>query len=214
MAKSEDAGFGSAQPLRMFPTVVWQAQLNPRLRGRLNARIRAKVDELRRGAGPLERGQAWQSSQVLHELEEFRELVETIRAATADALEYLRVGYGDFEITGCWANVNAPGAVHGIHSHPNNYFSGIYYVQVPKGGDTVSFHDPRIQTAILRPPVRELTADNADQVVVAVRSGMLLVFPSWLQHSVEANRGKRERISLSFNIMFSAYAENLSKPTW
>ena len=170
--------------------------------------------ELRRGAGALDQGQAWQSGHALHELEELRELIETIRAATAGALEYMRVGSTDFQITGCWANVNAPGAIHRPHGHPNNYLSGIYYVQVPKGGDTVSFHDPRAQTAILRPPLRELTADNADQVVVAIRSGTLLLFPSWFQHSVEANQGKRERISISFNIMFSAYADNLSKPMW
>ena len=170
--------------------------------------------ELRRGAGALDQGQAWQSGHTLHELEELRELIETIRAATAGALEYMRVGCTDFQITGCWANANAPGAVHRPHGHPNNYLSGVYYVQVPKGGDTVSFHDPRIQTAILKPPLQELTADNTDQVVVTIRAGTLLLFPSWFQHSVEANQGKRERISISFNIMFSAYAEKLSKPMW
>ena len=214
MAKSGDAVFESVHPLRMFPTVVWKAQLKPHLRSRLNEGIRAKLAELRRGAATLGQGQAWQSGHALHELQELRELMETIRAATVVALEYMRVGYTDFQITGCWANVNAPGAAHRPHGHPNNYLSGVYYVQVPKGGDTVSFHDPRIQTAILRPPLRELTADNADQVVVAIRAGTLLLFPSWFQHSVEANQGKRERISVSFNVMFSAYAENLSKPMW
>ena len=214
MAKSGDAVFASVQPLRMFPTVVWKAQVRPRLRSRLNARIRAKLADLRRGAGSLDQGQAWQSGHSLHEFEELRELIETIRAAAVGALEHMRVGYSEFQITGGWANVNAPGAVHRAHGHPNNYLSGVYYVQVPQGGDTINFHDPRIQTAILRPPLQELIADNADQVVITIRAGTILLFPSWFQHSVEANRGKRQRISISFNIMFSAYAENLSKPMW
>ena len=214
MRKSGNSVFESVQPMRMFPTVVWKAQVKPRRRSRLNTSIRAKLADLRRDAVALNRGQAWQSGHTLHELEVLRELVETIKAATVAALKYTRVGYTDFQITGCWANVNAPGAVHRPHGHPNNYLSGVYYVQVPKGGDTVNFHDPRIQTAILRPPLQELTADNADQVVMAIRAGTLLLFPSWFQHSVEANHGKRERISISFNIMFSAYAENLSKPMW
>ena len=38
-----------------------------------------------------------------------------------------------FEITGCWATVLAKGAVHKIHSHPNNFLSGVYYVQTRPG---------------------------------------------------------------------------------
>jgi ectoine hydroxylase-related dioxygenase (phytanoyl-CoA dioxygenase family) len=60
----------------------------------------------------------------------------------------------------------------------------------------------------------ELTAENTDQVVVSVKNGTLLVFPSYLQHSVDTNMSEEERISISFNIMFSSFTENLSKPLW
>lgn len=33
------------------------------------------------------------------------------------------------------------------------------------GADRINFHDPRPQAAVIRPPVVELTAENADQVV-------------------------------------------------
>ncbi len=78
----------------------------------------------------------------------------------------------------------------------------------------LNFHDPRIQAAIIRPPVTELTAQNTDQVVVKVRNGTLLVFPSYLQHSVDPNSSDEERISISFNVMFSSFTENISKPLW
>jgi hypothetical protein len=42
----------------------------------------------------------------------------------------------------------------------------------------------------------------------------MLVFPAYLQHSVDPNAGDQERISISFNIMFSSFTENLSKPLW
>ncbi len=80
--------------------------------------------------------------------------------------------------------------------------------------DTVNFHDPRMQTGIIRPPVTELTAYNTDQVVVQVVPGTLLLFPAWLPHSVDRNRSDRERISLSFNLMFSHYAERMAKLLW
>ncbi|HEY2928428.1 putative 2OG-Fe(II) oxygenase, partial [Piscinibacter sp.] len=74
--------------------------------------------------------------------------------------------------------------------------------------------DPRRQTGVIRPPVVELTAENTDQVVVRVRDGTLLLFPSYLEHSVDANASDAERISLSFNLMFSSFTERLSKPLW
>ncbi|MEJ7688836.1 MAG: putative 2OG-Fe(II) oxygenase [Variovorax sp.] len=60
----------------------------------------------------------------------------------------------------------------------------------------------------------ELTADNTDPVVVKVRNGTLLMFPSFMEHSVDANMSEEERISVSFNVMFSSFTRQLSKPLW
>ncbi len=53
----------------------------------------------------------------------------------------------------------------------------------------------------------ELTAENTDQVVVKVANGTLLIFPSWLLHSVDANASDGESISVGFNIMFPSYTK-------
>ena len=90
----------------------------------------------------------------------------------------------------------------------------MYYLQTQPEADTINFHDPRIQTSIIRPPVTELTGANTDQVVVEVTTGSLLVFPAYLQHSVGPNGSRQERISIGFNAMFSSFTENLSKPLW
>src|SRR5439155_25432433 len=103
---------------------------------------------------------------------------------------------------------------HRSHSHPNNYLSGAYYVRTNPGADTINFHDPRSQAAVIRPPVTELTAENTDQVVVKVTDGTLLLFPSYLEHSVDATGADEERVSVSFNIMFSSFAQELSRPLW
>src|SRR5437867_2002946 len=126
---------------------------------------------------------------------------------------FLKIGDEAIEITGCWASLNAPGASHRAHSHPNNYLSAVYYVRTSPGADTINFHDPRSQTGVIRPPVTELTNANTDQVVVRVKNGMLLVFPSYLVHSVDANASGEIRVSVSFNLMFSASAA-LSRPLW
>lgn len=157
---------------------------------------------------------AWQSAQNLHTLESFRGLVAYIQDNTVGILRFLKIGHDGFEITACWATINPTGAAHGVHSHPNNFLSGVYYVQTQTGANTINFHDPRIQAGIIRPPVIELAAANTDQVVVQVNNGTLLFFPSYLQHSVNSNKSHEERISLSFNIMFSSFTEKMSKPLW
>jgi uncharacterized protein (TIGR02466 family) len=129
-------------------------------------------------------------------------------------LRFLRIGSQAVEITGCWATVLARGAAHKAHSHPNNFLSGVYYVRTRPGSDAINFHDPRTQAGVIRPPVVELTAENTDQVVVRVTNGTLLMFPSYLEHSVDANVNEEERISVSFNVMFSSFTEKLSKPLW
>ena len=178
MEGTEQSPILESRAMRLFPTVVWRAEIRPDACRRINEAIVAKLAALRRGTAAPSTGRGWQSGHDLHKLDAFRELTESIDVTVRDVLDYLRIGEVAFQITGCWANVNAPGAAHGLHSHPNNFLSGVYYVRVPSGGDTINFHNPRSQTGILRPPVVELTADNTDQVVVRVGEGTVLLFPA------------------------------------
>jgi uncharacterized protein (TIGR02466 family) len=214
MTKQREAGFQDSDVLRMFPTFLWKAELRPEVYQPINELVLRTLGEFEAALGDLKPGESWQSDQGLHELDQFQELVGRIDEAAESVLDYLKVGHKGFNITGCWANVNAPGAGHHAHSHPNNYLSGVYYVRTHQGANTINFHDPRLQTGIFRPPVTELTADNTDQVVVKVKDGTLLMFPAWLQHSVDPNRSDCARVSISFNIMLSSYAETMSKPGW
>jgi len=47
-----------------------------------------------------------------------------------------------------------------------------------------------------------------------VGEGKLLVFPAWFRHSVPPNGSDQERVSISFNIMFSSFTETVSPPKW
>jgi uncharacterized protein (TIGR02466 family) len=204
----------ASEVIPMFPTLVWKFELHRQLHESIDASILRALSGLRHDLPPLAPAAAWQSVQTLHEREELRDLVACIERAAQGILRFLSIGASAIEITACWANVLSPGASHKLHSHPNNYLSGVYYVRTYAGGNTIQFHDPRMQTAVIRPPVTALTADNTDQVVVGVNNGTLLMFPAYLQHSVDANRSAQERVSVSFNLMFSAFPEQLSKPLW
>ncbi|HEY6002852.1 MAG TPA: 2OG-Fe(II) oxygenase family protein [Anaeromyxobacter sp.] len=200
--------------IRLFPSFVWKARLGNEDRAAVRAAILEEVSAQRGGAADPEPGQVWQSRHGLHRVPALEPLVRHLRLGIEQVLAFLHVGSAPFEITGMWVNVAAPGGAVRMHNHPNNFLSGVYYVQVHEGADTINFHDPRPQTAVVRPPVSELTAYNTDQVVVRVEEGALLVFPSWLVHSVDPNRSDRMRISASFNAMFSSYAETMGGPLW
>jgi uncharacterized protein (TIGR02466 family) len=214
MDKENNRWRETSDVMPMFPTLLWKTQLKAEFHEPLDAKILAVLERMKRDGPEPAPGRGWQSDQTLHERDEFRELVACINDMAKGVLRFLKLGYADFEITGCWANVLAMGAAHGTHSHPNNFLSGVYYVRAQPGADTINFHDPRVQTGIIRPPVVELTAENTDQVVMRVKTGTLLMFPAYLQHSVDTNRSEDERVSISFNLMFSAFTENLSKPLW
>jgi uncharacterized protein (TIGR02466 family) len=214
MVKERDPWIETSDVIPMFPALVWKIQINAELHDAMDAKILAALERIRHDLPKLGAGQGWQSEQTLHEREEFRDLVACVNNAARSVLRFLQIGYDAFEITGCWATVLSKGAMHKAHSHPNNFLSGVYYVRTHPGTDTINFHDPRSQTGIIRPPVVELTAENTDQVVVTVKNGTLLVFPAYLHHSIDANMSEKERISISFNIMFSSFTENLAKPLW
>ncbi len=212
MGDSGSAGFASSDVLRLFPAFVWKAQLAPEVFRPVNTAVHTLLVEL--AAGARAAGTLWQSGHALHRRATCAPLVRLIESAVGEVLEFLKIGRREFAITGCWANVAARGGWHRMHAHPNNFLSGVYYVQVQEGADAMNFHDPRPQAGVIRPPVTELTAFNTDQVVVKVAVGTLLVFPAWLPHSVDPNVSAAERISVSFNVMLGDLAEQLAKPLW
>ncbi|HEX6136081.1 MAG TPA: TIGR02466 family protein [Casimicrobiaceae bacterium] len=214
MANVRESWIETSDVISMFPTLVWQASLRPSLRDAVNARILRVLDALRRDLPPLASGMGWQSEQTLHEREELGELAACVGDLARSVLRFLRSGYDAVDITGCWATVLAQGASHRAHTHPNNFLSAVYYVRAEPGAGAINFHDPRAQADVIRPPVLELTSANTDQVVVRVASGTLLMFPSYLEHSVDANPSEHERVSVSFNLMFAAFARHVSKPLW
>ena len=141
-------------------------------------------------------------------------LVSCINHAVEGVLRFLKIGYDDFAITGCWANVNTKGASHRMHSHPNNFLSGVYYVQTDHGADTINFHDPRHQTGIIRPPVKELTRENTGSGRRQCNRRYAACF-SVLSPTLRGCERERHRsISVSFNVMFTSFTERMSKPGW
>jgi hypothetical protein len=66
----------------------------------------------------------------------------------------------------------------------------------------------------MTPGAHTVTEENCRDVTFPIKQGRIFVFPSWLLHSVGSTRGDGERISVSFNAMFSSFTEEFAAPKW
>jgi len=205
--------FAAPEMLPLFPTFVWKADLNPEEFQPLNAGILQALTGLGAPLTGLRPGENWQSDHGLQDNPAFQPLSEWVLAASTQLLNTLTISQ-PLIITGCWANVNAPGTGHRLHSHRNNYLSGAYYVQVQEGADSINFYDPKPQAGVIRPATSRPNEYNTEVAAVQVTTGSLILFPAWLQHAVDVNRSKNVRISMSFNLMFAQFGEAMARPGW
>jgi len=206
--------FQTKKTLPLFPTTIWSFQIPADSSGPINTRLRNKLDQLIAAApGQIPTG-GWQTEHDLHTLPEMEELNGYFMNAVNEAIRALSIKHKDVKITGCWANIGPPGSSHNVHNHPNNFLSAVYYVTVPQGGHRITFHDPRYQIHVLTPVFEKINEHNYVYVNSEVEEGLLLLFPSWLTHSVPVNTSNERRISISFNINFTDFTEQVSPPNW
>jgi uncharacterized protein (TIGR02466 family) len=195
--------FAKSDVVGLFPSSIWLHEIADC--AVLNADLVRAVQEIRAGdEGHLrDDGGGWGSPSDLLEREAFAPFAECVVEAAASALEYMRFKFEHFYISECWANWNDDGDIHPRHSHPNCFLSGVYYVKAPEGCGDIVFHDPRPQAAVLYPQLTENTNQNSDRHYVTPFEGMMILFPSWLEHSVTKNTAGADRLSISFNVMLS-----------
>jgi len=100
-----------------------------------------------------------------------------------------------------WGNVCRSGHYHTIHKHPNNFWSGCYYVADGDPDKDVQYNgyfeflDPRAGANML-------TTDSLPfpRYQIIPTPGVMTMFPSYVEHYVHRYIGEGERISISFNV--------------
>jgi uncharacterized protein (TIGR02466 family) len=120
-------------------------------------------------------------------------------AAFARELQF-DLGRDKLKLDSLWINVMNKGAVHAPHIHPHSAISGTYYVRVPPASGAIRFEDPRLAMMMAAPPRKKnARAENRSFVDVVPKTGMLLLWESWLRHGVQTNGAREPRVSVSFN---------------
>jgi uncharacterized protein (TIGR02466 family) len=101
-----------------------------------------------------------------------------------------------------WAAVMRHGDHALVHDHAEAHLSAVYY---PDAGDAdLALHPDSGQLTFVDPRRGGLMIPGVDpfpaQLAIEPRSGLLVVFPGWLQHFVQPYRGGRPRVSVSCNV--------------
>ena len=111
----------------------------------------------------------------------------------------INLGINEIVIPQMWINVNKKNDWNVIHSHGQYNLSGTYYVKVPKDSGNIVFKDPR--PAAMTNNFMVNTFDKGEFRKVKPIEGLLILFPSYLEHFVEPSNADEDRISISFDVV-------------
>lgn len=119
----------------------------------------------------------------------------------------LGLDYGSYKFSQSWLSYKHPGQHHTVHTHPNSLISGVLYFGEPvEKTPAIKFHKPIMGTNVSYIAPKEI-ADKREskygwkEFSIEFTPGLLLLFPSYLNHSVPINKTDTTRCSLAFNIV-------------
>ena len=154
----------------------------------------------------LSNNKGWHSTSdlFLKKEESFRGVCTTCASSIASIMKSYDENFNheaiDARFAG-WINVNPKGGSNLIHSHPNSHWSGVLYIQQPSdvtgNSGMIEFINPNQEGRDLA----GLLPKNGFDPIMRIRpkAGQMVIFPSYLLHSVYPNDSDQDRITIAFN---------------
>tara|TARA_B100000427_G_scaffold318677_1_gene316121 strand:- start:225 stop:809 length:585 start_codon:yes stop_codon:yes gene_type:complete len=103
-----------------------------------------------------------------------------------------------------WVNINKKGCYNKDHIHPGSDLAGVFYIKTPKNCGNIEFTSPHqyIQNSELECYSDEIQKECNFYNVYWMEplEGTIIMFPSHIQHRVDMNESRQDRISASFNL--------------
>ena len=98
-----------------------------------------------------------------------------------------------------WININSLENHNAPHIHHNSVFSGVYYVKAPEECGGIIFHKSQ-ELSYLHGSYTDCNNRlTYSEIKYTPEQGRVLIFPSWINHSVQPNKSLEDRISIAFN---------------
>ena len=175
----------------LWPTEIYMSKIDMNLQPMIDEVY--KIESVHKDIKKSNYG-GWQSDVFLFKEEIFKPLCEKISKNC-----FLIFQKNTTLMHQMWACINRPGNQNLIHSHGNIYeISGVFYLKVPENSGDIVFRDPR-PGAINAPGHGKLISTGGCENFKP-EQGLLLLFPSFLDHFVLPNESDEDRISISFDL--------------
>ena len=99
----------------------------------------------------------------------------------------------NLKIDEIWININDYKDHNKAHTHPGSCLSGVYYVHTPKNCGNISFlrEGYKLQEVYWSKYIETYRKENWAEFTIPVRSGLLVIFPSFMEHRVESNMNEK-----------------------
>jgi len=182
-----------------WSTPIWSVVLND-LKIDFNKKIEKFLIKLKKETKgrKLSNEGGWQS-EILNNCEELKPLLFLI----SKVCENLNLNIQTMEIPQIWASINKKNDYNIIHQHGGEYhMSGTYYVKTPKNCGSIFFRDPR--PSAISNTYFLINFEKSEIKKHDIQEGLLMLWPSYLDHFVEPSKANKERISISFDIILTA----------
>jgi uncharacterized protein (TIGR02466 family) len=115
----------------------------------------------------------------------------------------------DFKVCSIWINEMTANSVHQPHNHYGVNFSGCFYVKMPLNAGGISFQSAlmRVDKGFLE--IKEQTIYNSLNWGTTPQEGDLLMWESYLMHTVPSTDFEGVRRSIAFDVKLSVKEEKL-----
>lgn len=119
-------------------------------------------------------------------------------------LEFQNIDSSEFRFTPSYL-INRVGkdATHLQHSHPGSIISGCFYLKTASDSPPLIFKDPRDYYKYIN--YKQIFGRSSSYTLlpehsVSVTDGLIMMWPSWLEHEVPLSSSDNDRITIAFNL--------------
>ena len=118
-----------------------------------------------------------------------------------------RLGYAcQFDLSTSWCTKNIKGDSVSSHLHKNCWFSGIYYYgDYDENSGKLSIENPLPSLSSFNDRIVDPNKFNTPISVLSPKKKGMIIFPSYLIHSIDIHNSDLIRYSLAFNIVPNGY---------
>lgn len=144
----------------------------------------------------------YQSPFTLQGEEELRPLFQYVCGMAMQATQDLNFVESNIFLTQAWVNFNdSRECMNSEHIH-GEVLSGVFYLKAPPGSGKLVISNPGMNSLWSGCNlVKDKNEFTGERMRIQPEEGSIILFPSYLPHSVETNSHDDERISISFNLI-------------